>query len=52
MPGVGTTVETPDGKGEVVSCNVISGCVKVLLEGEEKAIQPRNYNISEIKPSK
>ena len=52
MPSVGSKVQTPDGQGEVVSCNVISGCIKVLLDGEEKTIQPRNYNISEIKPSK
>ena len=49
MPGVGSKVGTPDGQGEVVSCNVISGHVKVLLDNEEKSIQPKNYNLSEIK---
>ncbi|MBR0423175.1 MAG: stage 0 sporulation family protein [Clostridia bacterium] len=52
MPSVGSTVETPDGKGEVVSCNVISGYVKVLMDNEDKSIQPKNYNLSEIKFSR
>lgn len=52
MPSIGSSVETPDGPGEVVSYNVILGYVKVLLNSEDKSIQPRNYNISEIKFSK
>ena len=52
MPGVGSVVYTPDGQGEVISYNVISGCVKVLIGGEEKGTQPKNYTLSEIKYSK
>ncbi len=47
-PRIGATVGTPDGKGVVVDRNLISGTVRVSLEGEVETA-PKTYHISKIR---
>ncbi len=47
-PRVGATVGTPDGKGVVVDRNLISGIVRVALEGEVETA-PKAYHVSKIR---
>ncbi len=47
-PRVGATVGTPDGKGVVIDRNLISGTVRVALEGEVESA-PKTYHVSKIR---
>ena len=47
MPGAGTVVNTPDGKGTVVSVALLRGIVRVRMEYDDEATL-RDFNISEI----
>ncbi len=47
-PRIGATVSTPDGKGVVIDRNLISGNVRVSLEGEVETA-PKTYHISKIR---
>ena len=47
-PRVGSTVQTPDGKGTVVDANLLTGVLKVALEGKDDAA-PSEYNRQDVR---
>ncbi len=47
-PRVGSTVQTPDGKGTVVDANLLTGVLKVALEGKDDAA-PSEYNRKDVR---
>ena len=47
-PRVGSTVQTPDGKGTVVDANLLTGVLKVALEGKNDAA-PSEYNRKDVR---
>lgn len=47
-PRIGAFVTTPDGRGVVVDRNLISGNLRVQLDGDPDAA-PKNYNLSSVK---
>lgn len=46
-PGIGTLVETEDGKGEIIKVSLLKGIVKVKPQKEGQDI--KSYNIADIK---
>lgn len=46
-PKVGAFVDTPEGKGNVIDINLISGMVRVRL-GNKPEAAPRNFKVSDI----
>lgn len=51
-PRVGSMVKTPEGKGTVVEAAVLTGNVKVKMEGSVEEAAPRVFNIKQLKPLK
>ncbi len=47
-PRIGANVGTPDGRGVVVDRNLISGMIRVALEGETETA-PKTYHVSKIR---
>ncbi len=50
MPKVGSTVETPDGKGTVAEVAVLAGKVKVKFTAEDGTVTFNNYDAAALKP--
>ncbi|NJH96861.1 regulatory iron-sulfur-containing complex subunit RicT, partial [Staphylococcus agnetis] len=46
LPDVGDVIDTPEGRGEVVSLNVINVTMHVKVEGYEQTLE---YHIEELK---
>lgn len=47
MPSSGTVVDTPEGKGEVVSVALLKGIVRVRMENDDETVL-RDFNVDQI----
>ena len=47
-PKIGAIVNTPDGKGEVIDLNLITGTLKVKMDSTPEAA-PHTFNVKDVK---
>ncbi len=52
MPKVGGSVGTPEGKGIVVSCNMLKNIVKVKIDNGDGGLLYKDFDVKELKFSK